>query len=296
MESERCWCGAHEWRLTFRTPRFGLIQCGSCGCYRTDPPPLQDDCQAVDFYTEYYAQGEEVLGCSSTPSVVGRVSRFWRVAEQAPEVREIGRLAVDIGCGDGRLCAELQSAAWPEVVGLEVSRSRIAKARRLYPGIRFCDRPIGEAGLVPDSVDLMVMDNVIEHLPGPAPMLSQLREYLAPHGALVVITPNMQSGNFRLLGRRWTQELAPHAHIFLFSPRSLRRLLSVAGYRIKEMGSFVTPLAPWEEWTRELVRGRVKDVVWRAMQSLGDQYGRLIGAGAMLYAVAERAERPGQAR
>ncbi len=245
MESERCWCGAHEWRLTFRTPRFGLIQCGSCGCYRTDPPPLQDDCQAVDFYTEYYAQGEEVLGCSSTPSVVGRVSRFWRVAEQAPEVREIGRLAVDIGCGDGRLCAELQSAAWPE---------------------------------------------------GPAPMLSQLREYLAPHGALVVITPNMQSGNFRLLGRRWTQELAPHAHIFLFSPRSLRRLLSVAGYRIKEMGSFVTPLAPWEEWTRELVRGRVKDVVWRAMQSLGDQYGRLIGAGAMLYAVAERAERPGQAR
>jgi hypothetical protein len=139
----------------------------------------------------------------------------------------------------------------------------------------------------------MVMDNVIEHLPGPALLLSQLRYFLAPHARLVVITPNMESGNFRLLGRRWTQELAPHAHIFLFTPRTLRRLLSSAGYVVTQTGSFVTPLPPWQEWGGELARGRIKDFIWRTVQTIGDQYGRLIGAGAMLYAVAARAVRPG---
>ena len=284
---EPCWCGGDEWRLTFRTRRSGLVQCVACGCYRTDPSPLRDNEQARAFYTEYYARMEGACVCP-TPSPEGRGSRFWRVAEQVPGLCETGRLAADIGCGEGHLCAQLRSAGWSEVLGFDVSKFRIGKARTLYPGIRFFDTSITEAGLAPGSVDLMIMDNVIEHLPAPLHTLSDLRDFLAPDGRLALITPNMRSGNFRLLGRRWTPELAPHAHIFLFTPTALQRLLARAGYRVFNCGAFATPLSPWRQERGGLGLAGLKEIAWRAAQNLGTLYGGLIGAGAMLYAVARR--------
>ena len=40
---------------------------------------------------------------------------------------------------------------------------------------------------------------------------------------------------------------------------------------------------------RRVLGGDVKGAVWRAMQEMGGVYGRLIGAGPMLYAVARPA-------
>ncbi len=286
-----CWCGGEGWRLLFRTPRFGLVRCSSCGCYRTDPPPLRSDVEAPDFYGDFYARLEEAGSCAP-PAAETRVSRFWRVAERHPSLLTVAHAATDVGCGDGRLCAELRSAGWPDVLGLDVSASRIAKARRLYPGIRFSDQPIAATGLDLASVDLMVLDNVIEHLPAPAPLLSELRDYVAPDGRLVVITPNMRSGNFRLLGRFWTTELSPDMHIFLFTAATLRRLLEQTGYVVDYTGSFPTPLYPWHDGSAGLSRAGVKEIVWRAAQNAGHLYGRLLGAGAMVYAVARPSGRP----
>jgi hypothetical protein len=50
-----CWCGRERLRDCLKTPRFGLVQCRNCGCYRIDPPPLQRDEDSEDFYSAYYA-------------------------------------------------------------------------------------------------------------------------------------------------------------------------------------------------------------------------------------------------
>src|SRR5256885_2469346 len=205
-----CWCGASGWRAVFRTPRFGLVRCQSCGSYRIDPPPIANEAEAAAFYTDYYARPEGRDAPRPAVSPLARGSRFWRVAEQVAELNRIGQVALDVGCGEGRLCGELRRAGWPVVVGVDVSRTRISRARQSHPDVVFSDRPVAELGLAPRSVDLIVMDNVVEHLTEPASLIAQLRRYLAPHGLLVVITPNMRSGNFRSLGRRWTPELAPH--------------------------------------------------------------------------------------
>jgi hypothetical protein len=47
----------------------------------------------------------------------------------------------------------------------------------------------------------------------------------------------MASGDFRFLGGRWTGMLAPHAHLFLFDPESITRLLTQAGLEPMEVGS-----------------------------------------------------------
>src|SRR6188472_4506601 len=125
-----CWCGRGDWRLQFRTSRFGLVRCSSCGCYRIDPPPLESEEQSSGFYTEYYADRKAVAGQGERLDV--RLSRYWNVVRQVPALQQVSSMALDIGCGDGRLCAELKAAGWPNVMGLDISSTRIARARRLY--------------------------------------------------------------------------------------------------------------------------------------------------------------------
>lgn len=280
-----CWCGSSEETIVFRTSRFGLLRCLWCESYRIDPPPLRDEGQAAAFYTGYYERLDAVRG-SVERRGRHRTSRFWRVATRLPLLCDVRRLAMDVGCGDGTLCGELRDAGWPKVVGFDLSRHRIAKARRLYPEIEFHATPVWDSDLQVRSVDLMVMDNVIEHLVDPIRMLSELRPYLQGSGKLVIITPNMRSGNFRLLGRRWTPELAPHAHVFLYTARALKRLLGRSGYNVVGAGTFSGPLSSWRRRFQDLFRFRVREMLWRAGQDAGMLYGRMLGAGAMLYAIA----------
>jgi 2-polyprenyl-3-methyl-5-hydroxy-6-metoxy-1,4-benzoquinol methylase len=283
-----CWCGSDEWQICFRTPRFGLVRCADCECYRIDPPPILKDSDSPTFYTDYYSQ-HSGKGCSEVAASSCRTSRFWQVVEQVPELSRIRQTVADIGCGEGHLCAELKAAGWPSIIGLDVSRARVARARQLYPQLDFYERSLDETDLAAGSLDLAVMDNVIEHLPEPVVMLQRLRRHLSAEGKLVVITPNMNSGHFRLLGRRWTPELAPHAHIYLFTPASIRRLLLMTGFNIEALGSFHSPLYSWRGWLRRLKSGDVKGALWRAGQETGGLYGRLLGAGEMLYAVGRMA-------
>jgi 2-polyprenyl-3-methyl-5-hydroxy-6-metoxy-1,4-benzoquinol methylase len=196
---------------------------------------------------------------------------------------------IEIGCGDGHLCAELNAEGWPEVLGLDVSRTRIQRARRLYPKLPFFDQPLQALGLARASVDVIVMEAVIEHLPQPVDTLREFREYLAPGGRIVLTTPNMDSGEFRFLRKRWTSMLAPHAHIFLFSPASMRRLFEKAGLQAEASGSYHTPLYTPLQYLKRLGRGDVKGTLWRAHQDMGTAYGLWTGEGAMLFGVGRRA-------
>jgi len=119
-----------------------------------------------------------------------------------------------------------------------------------------------------------------------------LRGYLHPEGRLVLITPNMDSGHFRLLGRFWTPELAPHVHIFLFTGTAMRRLLAAAGFAADAVGSFHMPAACWRSLLNDVRSRAPRRALWHALQQAGDAYGRLIGAGPMLYAVARPLDGP----
>ena len=283
-----CWCGRDDWRVCFRTSRFALLRCG-CEAYRIDPPPLTSDCESQAFYTAYY---QDPIEPAAAPVAGYRTYRFWQVARQVPAVGRVGERAADIGCGEGHLCADLRDAGWPVVTGIDVAYSRIQRARQLYPHIEFHDRPLRAAGLPEKSFDLMVMDNVIEHLLEPHVMVRDLHGYLKSDGRLVVITPNMESGYFRVLGRFWTPELAPHVHIYLFTGAVLCRLLARAGFAVEAAGSFHVRPHSWRGVFVDLRSGAWRRALWHAMQQAGDAYGRLIGAGPMLYAVA-RPEPPG---
>ncbi len=282
-----CWCTAGHWLKSVEGRTFRVLRCSACGCHRIDPPPVDNPADLGSFYTGYY-QDRIDSKASEKPSRVARTSRFWRVAHRFPALLQSGRSALDIGCGDGTLCAELHQSGWKRVTGIDMSAGRIALARQRHPKIQFYDVSLQESGLLKSSTDLAVLDNVIEHVPDPVELLRAIREKLVDGGRLVLITPNMESGNFRLLGSRWTQELAPHVHIFLFTPASLCQVAQMAGYDVEVAGTFHLDPYPLNEWMARWRSGDVKGALWRTFQGVGNLYSRLIGSGPMVYAVARK--------
>lgn len=278
-----CWCGRTLEPTSYRGDGFALVRCPACGTFKIDPPPIAGDDESGEFYTAYY--GGRGPATPTKPSNV-RYSRFWHVVDQIKSLGVAGRCAIDFGSGDGQLCHELREAGWSDVIGLDVSRARVERARQRYPGIRFYDRPLSETDVPEGAADLCVMDNVIEHLADPKAILQGLRPYVRPSGQIVVITPNMESGVFRFLGSRWTPELAPHAHVFLFTPSSLRQLIADAGFEIQTVGTFQLEPYPLSSLVRRIASGDIKGAMWRAHQEMGAAYSRWTGAGPMVYVVA----------
>ncbi|RPH37545.1 class I SAM-dependent methyltransferase [bacterium] len=283
-DPQPCWCGCDTWSVEFRVSKFGLLRCPRCGTFRIDPRPLKESAASSDFYSHYYeeAQHGEVKGAGSTGL---RTSRFWKTVRQFQPLLRPGMDALDVGCGNGTLCNELKLHGWRHVIGIDVSRSRIALARQRYPGIQFFDTPVEETGLRDQTQDLIVMDNVIEHLPEPLDFVRALRSLVRPHGTLVITTPNMESGQFRLLGRRWTPELAPHAHIHLFTLAGLRRLLEVADFQVVAQGSFHTTIPTIRDLWRSLSKGPKEVLFWMTMQAAA-LFARLTGSGEQIFIVA----------
>ena len=104
-------------------------------------------------------------------------------------VRGLGRVerALDLGCGDGRLTAELDAA---QLTAADVSRVALERARR-----RLADAELVE--LEPDAplpfgdgaFDLVLTAETAEHVRDLQLFLSEIRRVLVPGGELALTTP-----------------------------------------------------------------------------------------------------------
>src|SRR5262249_61330574 len=78
------------------------------------------------------------------------------------------------------------------------------------------------------SFDVIVMLDVIEHLPDPDTMLRLLGRHLAPGGIIVITTGDFGSLVARLSGRHW-RLMTPPQHLWFFTGDSLSRMARSAG-------------------------------------------------------------------
>jgi 2-polyprenyl-6-hydroxyphenyl methylase/3-demethylubiquinone-9 3-methyltransferase len=153
------------------------------------------------------------------------------------ECRRLGaRRVLDLGCGNGHLCASLVRHGF-DVVGCDPSASGIEVARQSVPGVEFVklgvdDDParLGHAGF-----DLVVASEVIEHLYAPRHLPRFARAVLRPGGRLLISTPYhgyLKNLALSLLDR-WDTHHSPlwdGGHIKFWSRRTLAQLMSEEGF------------------------------------------------------------------
>jgi SAM-dependent methyltransferase len=173
------------------------------------------------------------------PSLADRVwSGEREIRGPAPEpfasfVRELGQVgsALDLGCGDGRLTAELRAA---ELTAADVSLVALKRARRRLPEATIVLLEPGHAlPFEPDSFDLVLCAETIHQVQDVAQLVVDAKRVLAPGGRLAITAPTHgRRTGLRVLGGGFDERFDPREPALrFFTPRSLGDLLDLAGFQ-----------------------------------------------------------------
>lgn len=136
---------------------------------------------------------------------------------------EGGRL-LDVGCGVGQFLGTVVSLGW-KATGIDTDERVVENCRQ-----RGLDARVGtlEQQRFPDEhFDVVTMRHVIEHIPRPEVVLTEIARILKPGGRLVISTPNAASLGHTTFGRFWLG-LDVSRHVNVFTPHSLVNLLGKA--------------------------------------------------------------------
>jgi ubiquinone/menaquinone biosynthesis C-methylase UbiE len=132
---------------------------------------------------------------------------------------------LDLGCGDGRLSAELDAS---ELTVADVSATALGRARRRLPGARISElEPDAPLPFDDGEFNLVLCAETLEHVRDVQLLLSEVRRVLSPGGVFAVTTP----ANLAVVRR--PDPLSPHLRFF--TRRSLRRLLRELGFEVESL-------------------------------------------------------------
>lgn len=165
-----------------------------------------------------------------------------------------GIAALDIGCGRGlRDLMVLKKRGATTLIGIDVfERSSITvqddEVQYMRTDIDEADIPLSNG-----TLDMVVLDSVLEHLYHPMHVMSECLRVLKPNGNLVILTPNQARLKNRLKlsiggsiyypleywanpSRMWIDKRGMKVfagHIREYTPSEVRKMIVSAGFRIR---------------------------------------------------------------
>jgi 2-polyprenyl-3-methyl-5-hydroxy-6-metoxy-1,4-benzoquinol methylase len=150
-----------------------------------------------------------------------------------------GLKVLEIGCGEGAFSVSIPGTAetWgiePDQRSAEIARTRLSKVFvNIFDAVK--------ADLPAHYFDLVVCNDVIEHMTDHDAFLRSIQDHMAPGAFLVGSLPNVRFyGNlFNLLvGRDWHYQdrgVLDRTHFRFFTMRSVRRSFEDAGFMMQRM-------------------------------------------------------------
>jgi len=146
---------------------------------------------------------------------------------------------LDLGCGQGHISAEIKNK-YPsmEMSGLDYSISAIEFAASHFDGIDFC---VADAYTPPyrkEHFDVVVCNNLWEHVPDPLRLLDGVRRVLRPEGYLIMSTPSryrIENIAQALLGKRTL--LMASNHVTEYSIGQVKEQLAFGRFTVEKVFS-----------------------------------------------------------
>jgi SAM-dependent methyltransferase len=174
--------------------------------------------------------------------------------------------------------------------GIEISEALAEKARKLS-GAQVFGGDVLEAPFESESFDVVTAFDVLEHLHQPKKTAERVWNWLKPGGIFYLVLPNIRSWEARTFHSYWFGLELPR-HLYHFSPASLRRLLTFAGFKEE---SLTTPVCTYVEHSTNYVLDDVFAKLGVARAPLVDRklptfFWRIIRKGLRLTALSFVAE------
>ncbi len=175
-------------------------------------------------------------------------------------------IVLDVGVGQGFLAIVLRRLYGCSVNGIDVSRPEMERWKPRYSrnGIEFkyCDATSERLPFDASTFDLVLLCELIEHLPELDHLITEVRRVLKQDGSLVITTPNASRLAARvmpLMGRNPLADAPAHAREFTL--RELEAELRSHGCRVEKV-RFQDWWSMKAQKTRMAVRISYRLLVW----------------------------------
>ena len=200
---------------------FDVYRCSDCETYFPWPIPNQEE--TLEIYGQDYFCG--ATGGSGyidyDRDKQPMVPAFQQYLNRIEHYRPTRGTLLDIGAATGFFLKLAKARKW-DVRGVEPSAHASEQGRRAGIDIR---TGIFVKGLYPaESLDVITLWDVIEHVPEPKTLVEASYEALKPGGILALNTPDSRSVLARLLKTNWHLVIPPE-HLFLMNRVSLTKIL-----------------------------------------------------------------------
>ena len=207
------------------------VSCSDCGLGRIDPLPT--DQALAEWYAAQYRQAYKSAVQPALRHVLraGRNAQWrWQWLRQntvglEPAQNTHTPHSLDIGSSSGEFVYLMHSLGF-QAKGIEPHAGYATYARNMLGlDVNNVTLQQGLASETAESLDLISMFHVLEHLPEPVSALRTIGEKLKPEGLLYIEVPNA----LRLCSPHY---MFFRAHTLYFTGQTLRHLLENAGFKI----------------------------------------------------------------
>jgi 2-polyprenyl-3-methyl-5-hydroxy-6-metoxy-1,4-benzoquinol methylase len=279
-----CLCGHSESRHVFpivkldESKNIRIVQCLNCNQYRTFPSPMSEQGEADKLYDapEYF------LGAEINPASWMKMQEG--LLQNILDFKKGGSL-LDIGCGMGFLPESARRMGF-KARGIDLNSHAVAKGQKMFPELDIsCS---GLDTIANNSIDIIVLNHVIEHVIDPISFLKEVSEKLRPDGILIIGVPNLMGGIPRFLrmlnhvsgipGSSWTWfGYQLEQHVWHFTPKLMRKMLEKNNWKILRLRSDLNMYYGATELPQ--LRYRVLKFIWNFFEKLkmGDNLLVIVG-------------------
>lgn len=173
--------------------------------------------QSVPGYNRYFRYAHEVLNQQNPLEYLSRQEEsYWAVAQHvvARKTADEELKILEVGCGMGYFSYALHQAGL-NVTGVDLSATAVAWACDHYGPFYECIslHALHESG---EKYDVIVMNQLIEHIPDVHKFIAEALALLSPKGELLLTTPNKSA----YPDAQWETELPP-VHLWWFGEKSM---------------------------------------------------------------------------
>jgi SAM-dependent methyltransferase len=226
-------CGAPDRDLLIERETWKIYKCASCGLGVLDPQVRKDDLPDLypkEYFADQYDSGVE----PDSPEfnhwlkLLDHRVRFFR------RIKRKGEL-LDIGCGNGYFLALCQKRGY-DVRGIDISPWAAHYASSKL-GLDVITGKAGDLEFSPESLDIVTLWHVLEHMENPLKMVLKVKSWLRKDGILVVEVPNYRGTDAEHEWDKWIGWQIPY-HLYHFTPNSLTLLLKKCGFSIIKFKDF----------------------------------------------------------